>query len=124
MNTATRPTSRPRRGTVLAVVVLLLAAINVTTLTVLYGTGDDAAISALRIETVRALYAAESGTLAVMKLRERRATLPAAGTTLSLPNSVATYEQVPGPTATTGSLIVRGASGDASRRVRLDFDVR
>ena len=118
----TRPSTR--RGTVLAVVVLLLAAINVTTLTVLYGTGDDAAIGATRIETVRALYAAESGTLAIAKLRERRLTLPAAGSVLTLPNARATYEQVPAANAVTGTLIVRGASGDASRRVRLDFDVR
>lgn len=113
-----------RRGTVLAVVVLLLAAINVTTLTVLYGTGDDAALGATRIETVRALYAAESGTLAIAKLRERRLTLPTAGSVLTLPNARATYEQVPAASAITGTLIVRGASGDASRRVRLDFDVR
>lgn len=122
MNAPTRPS--PRRGTVLAVVVLLLAAINVTTLTVLYGTGDDAAVGALRIETVRALYAAESGTLAVAKLRERRLTLPVAGSALTLPNARATYEQVPAANALTGTLVVRGTSGDAARRVRLDFDVR
>lgn len=119
-----RTYSSSRRGTVLAVVVLLLAAINVITMTVLYGTGDDAAIGALRIETVRALYAAESGTLAVAKLRERRLTLPAAGSALSLPNARATYEQVPAANAPTGSLVVRGTSGDAARRIRLDFDVR
>jgi hypothetical protein len=115
---------KARRGTVLAVVLLLLAAINVTTLGVLYGTGDDASLGVLRVETVRALYAAESGVMAVSKLRERRATLPAVNSQVTLPNAIATYEQVPGSAAMSGTLVVRGASGEASRRVRMDFVVR
>ena len=120
----THPSSPRRRGAVIAVVVLLLGVVNVTTLAILYGSADDASISVLRVETVRAFYAAESGAIAVAKLRENKAALPAANSQLVLPTATATYEQVPTSVQTTGTLIVRGNSGEAQRRIRLDFEVR
>ena len=120
----THPSSPRRRGAVIAVVVLLLGVVNVTTLAILYGSVDDASISVLRVETVRAFYAAESGAIAVAKLRENKAALPAANSQLVLPTATATYEQVPTSVQTTSTLIVRGNSGEAQRRIRLDFEVR
>ena len=120
----THPSSPRRRGAVIAVVVLLLGVVNVTTLAILYGSVDDASISVLRVETVRAFYAAESGAIAVAKLRENKAALPAANSQLALPTATATYEQVPTSVQTPGTLIVRGNRGEAHRRIRLDFEVR
>jgi Tfp pilus assembly protein PilX len=116
--------ARARRGVVMAVIVLMLASINAITMTVLYSSGDEATLGALRVETARALYAAESASIAVVRLRSERRPLPIAGSSLALPTGNATYVQVPGDNTPTGTLVVRGQSGDAERRVRLDFVVR
>jgi hypothetical protein len=121
---ATRQSPRTRRGVVMAVIVLMLASINAITMTVLYSSGDEASLGALRVETARALYAAESASIAVVRLRSERRPLPIAGSALVLPTGSATYVQVPGDNTPTGTLVVRGQSGDAERRVRLDFVVR
>jgi hypothetical protein len=116
----THPSPR-RRGTVIAIVVLLIAAINVTTIAVLYGGADDASVGVLRVESVRAFYAADAGVRVVTKLRANNATLPSPGATLTVPTGTAEYEVVPATATTAGMLRVRGMSGDAQRFARRDY---
>lgn len=110
------------RGTGIAAVVLLLAVLNIAAMGVLAAGSDESDLSVKRAQTIRAFYAAESGSVAVLRLSQSAATLPAANSTLTLTNATATYESVPSVTAG-GVLKVLGTSGDAKRRVQVTFTV-
>lgn len=106
----------PRRGVALAVAVILLTVCGLATLSAVSATADDSYAASLRVEAMRAVYAAESGLLAG---RERRASgAPAlTGTVQVAPGASYTVVQPFGaPPGPAGTLIVEGACGRA--RVR------
>lgn len=117
-------TRTPRRGGVIAVVVLLIALINVVALGVLDVNASEVRAASLRIESARALYAGESALMGVARLRRAGLPLPAQGASLNLPHASATYLQVPTDDATSGSVRVRGVSGEGQRRLTLQFEVQ
>ena len=114
---------RGRRGTAIAAIILLLAVVNLAAMAVLHAGAQESEVGAMRAQTIRALYAAESAVTAVVRLDESGAALPASGSTLILTGATAQYTSVP-TTGTSGTLDVVGMSGDANRRVRLDFQVQ
>lgn len=59
-------TRRGRRGAVLAAVVLLIALLNIAVIGSTVAAGDDARLGSLRVETMRAFLAAESGVAVVV----------------------------------------------------------
>jgi len=59
-------TRRSRRGAVLAAVVLLIALMNIAVIGSTVAAGDDAKLGSLRVETMRAFLAAESGVAVVV----------------------------------------------------------
>jgi Tfp pilus assembly protein PilX len=121
--------ARKRRGGVLPVVVLMLAVVSIVALNVIDTAGRETELGAMRVETARAFYAAESGLIAAARLRQDGLTLPAQGTTLTLPAGVAgsaqaTYVSMPALGATSGSIRVVGQSGLGQRRLELQFQVQ
>ena len=120
MKLPNRPT--PRRGAGLAAVILMLAVLNIAAMGVLAAGSDESDLSVSRAQTVRAFYAAESGCIAVLRLSQSGAALPAEGSVLDLTTAEATYSSVP-PDGTGGTLLVVGKSGDALRRIEITFEV-
>lgn len=116
----TRPT-RPagaRRGATIAVIVVVLAIINITVLAAVTASGDDAALGAMRLETTRAFYAAESGAVVAVRLTLAGSTLPVPGSTLNLASAHCEFEALPNP-GEAGEIVVIGTSGTARRRVSI-----
>lgn len=115
-----------RRGGVLPVVVLMLAIVTVVALNVIDTAGRETELGAMRIETARAFYAAESGLIGAARLRQDGLTLPTQGATLSLPAGNAgtaqvTFVSMPAANATSGAIRVVGQSGLGQRRLELQF---
>lgn len=120
MKRAVRWTSR--RAMAVAAAVIVLALINMVVIASLQGGTDDAMSAAGRVETVRAFYAAEAGSIIAVSLLGADGSLPAAGETLSLQTGQVTFTSVP----TTGSprtLVIDGRSGVAFRRTHLTVEV-
>ena len=73
----------------------------------------------MRIETLRAFYAAESGAWATMALKLSAGALPESGGRSDL--GLASIEFLEVPAGATGTVVIEGRSGSASRRVTLEF---
>jgi Tfp pilus assembly protein PilX len=121
--------ARRRRGGVLPVVVLMLAIVSIVALNVIDTAGRETELGAMRVETARAFYAAESGLIAAARLRQSGLSLPVQGATLALPAGVAgtaqaTYVSMPALGATSGAIRVVGQSGLGQRRLELRFQVQ
>lgn len=110
-----------RRGAGIAAVVLMLVVMNLAILGVMSGSGDDLSLAALRLESCRAFYAAESGGVIVTRLVMDSRAAPV-GTTLAIPH--ANVEFISAPLASeAGTVVVEGTSGDARRKVEIDLEV-
>jgi len=107
-----------RRAASIAALVIALALINLAVMGSVAASADEAELGAMRAQTLRAFYAAESGGLAVAKLRTENFALPAAGTTVTLPASSIVFISLP-PATGAGQAVVEGRSDAAVRRLRL-----
>lgn len=112
------PIHRTRRGCGIAAVVLMLAAINLAVMGSVSASGSEAHVSALRIQTARAFYAAESAARVVIKCTNQGLPLPAANSTLTLGPASATYLSMPAA-GQTGDAVIRASDGDTNRRLRV-----
>jgi len=115
MTMPTKTTAR-RRGSVLAVLVVVLALMGLVVVGVVRPLRDEASIAALRVETTRAFYAAESGAIVVMQGSLGATPLPVSGDETAMLGQTVRFTQVP---EAPGIAIVEGLSGDATRRVEL-----
>jgi hypothetical protein len=108
-----------RKGAAAATLLVMLAVVNLAVIGAIAASGDEAQVGAMRAETCRAFYAAESGARVVIKLTSENLTLPAAGSTLSLGGSAtATYISLPAM-GQPGEAVVQGTDGNSSRRIRV-----
>ncbi len=123
MKTISQP-HRPRRGTILAIVVLMLAVVNIVALNVLETGASEVEVGAMRVESARALFAGESALMGVARLRRDGLTLPITNATLILPHAQARFVQVPLSNATSGTVRVVGESGLGQRRLELEFQLQ
>lgn len=112
-----------RRGTGIAALILLLAVLNIAVLGVLAAGADESDLSVSRAQTARAFYAAESAGIAAIRLLEANQTLPTSGQELDLGTAVASYESV-ALTSESGRFVVTGTSGEAQRRIEIQFSVQ
>lgn len=118
-----RPTNRPyaaRRGIAIAVLVIIFALITFVVIAAVGGSSGDAQIAAIRVETVRASYAAESGAVIIFRSVLDGEELPASGTQISLGAETILFVQT--PPEGVGTVIVEGRSGLASRRFSLEIE--
>jgi hypothetical protein len=109
---------RARRGAGIAAVVVMLAILNLVIIGSIAPAADEASTQALRVDTIRAIYAADSGGIVLAKLAAVGGTPPTAGSTVSLTGATIKYTQVPAA-GQPGTATIVGSSGSASRRVRV-----
>ncbi|GJQ28519.1 MAG: hypothetical protein HBSAPP03_04030 [Phycisphaerae bacterium] len=83
--------------------------------------GDESAVGAMRLETSRAFFAAESGAVVTLRLTLAGEPLPAAGSTLPLTHAMVEYEVMPN-VGQPGDIVIIGSSGTTRRRVKLTLD--
>lgn len=108
-----------RRGVIVLIVVVVLAVLNVAVLSTAAASGSDAQVGVLRVETVRAFYAAESGSTIVVKGVIGPSSLPAEGSSSSVGSETVVFVQVPSPP---GEVIVEGQAGFARRRLSVQIE--
>lgn len=111
MSTATPPRSR---GAAIAMIVLLLAAVQLVVISGLTGSSDEADSSVRRVLMTRARYAADGARLIMIRQFQRGFEIPAAGTEWTIGASIARVESAPVAPAT-GVAEIR-AHADTSRR--------
>ena len=112
-----------RRGCGIAAVVIMLAAVNMAVIGSVNASASEAQVGALRAETARAFYAAESGGRIILKCNNQGLALPAAGSTLTLGQATVTYVTIP-PANTSGDAVVRGADGTTTRRLKITLSTQ
>jgi Tfp pilus assembly protein PilX len=110
--------SKARRGCGIAAIVIMLAAINLAVLGSVSASADEAKIGALRAETARAFYAAESGARVVLKCSNQGLTPPAASSTLVLGPATITYISLPAAGAA-GDAMIKADDGTTTRRLKV-----
>ena len=108
-----------RRGTVLVVIVVVMAMLALVVAGSIRPVREEADLATMRVETARAFYGAESGGVILMNAIIGRAQMPIEGDEIVLGVQRIGFMQVPGED---GVAIVEGVSGDARRRV--EFTVR
>jgi Tfp pilus assembly protein PilX len=98
------------------VLVVVLTLVNLAVISGVAGAGDDSQAAALRVETMRAFYAAEGAATVVSKSLISQATKPTAGSTVSVGGPTMHFVTVP---TGAGTIVVEGRAGFARRRVSL-----
>ncbi len=109
-----------RRGAVIVMILVIFALISLVMIAAVGGGQADSQAAALRVETMRAFYAAESGSVVVFKSVVDGDTLPAEGTTITL--GTETVEFITVPPSGVGEVTVEGRAGFARRRVTIDIE--
>jgi hypothetical protein len=107
-----------RRGSGIAAVVIMLAAMSLAVIGAVAASGSEAQIGAMRAETARAFYAAESGARVVLKCSTSGQAMPTAGSTLTLGSASCTYVSLPA-LGQPGDALVQGSDGSAARRLKV-----
>ena len=102
--------------------IIMLAMIGLAVVGSISASGDEAQIGAMRAETARAFYAAESGARVVLKLSTSGQSLPAAGSTLTLGTATANYVSLPASGAA-GDAVIQGQDGTAARRLKVTLSL-
>ncbi len=105
-----------RRGSVLAVLVVVLALMGLVVAGVVRPLRDEASLTTMRVETLRAFYAAESGASVVAQGYMGRCAMPVEGEAVTINAQTVVFTQVPDAG---GVAVVEGVSGDATRRIEL-----
>ncbi|MEC9374453.1 MAG: hypothetical protein VYC34_11445 [Planctomycetota bacterium] len=112
-----------RRATVIIATVIALALMNLAVMQAVVGGAADAQIGGMRIETARAFYAAESGTIAGVRLLGIDDSSPLTGEfTLSDGTRVVVVEAFDAAPADPGAQVIEGRAGRAMRRVEVEVE--
>jgi hypothetical protein len=75
---------------------------------------DEADLATMRVETVRAFYASESGAIIMMNAVIGTTVMPSSGDSIILNDQTVNFTQIPDAD---GVAVVEGISGDAVRRI-------
>lgn len=109
-----------RRGAAIAAVVIALSLMSLLVLASAGGGVDASESDALRVETARAFFAADSGATVLIGLAESGGALPEAGEIVDL--GMSEFEIIERPAGSGGDAVIEGRSGFASRRVLLGLE--
>jgi Tfp pilus assembly protein PilX len=116
MSTDRQPAKRTRRGIVIAVALLVVMVLGLAVAGAIQPLSQESDLASLRVETVRAFYAAESGVVVHLAALNAGTPAPESGHMTTLGTSSFSYIEAGGPG---GILTVEGRSGSAKRRVTL-----
>ncbi|MEM9372402.1 MAG: hypothetical protein AAGA55_02050 [Planctomycetota bacterium] len=106
-----------RRGMAVAVIVVVMAALSLAVAGSVRPARQEADVASLRVQTVRAFYAADSGIAVLIGTIQSGLDAPDAGDTIVWGLQSAEFELVD-----TDAVTVIGRSGQAERRVTLEFE--
>ncbi|HRQ72765.1 MAG TPA: PilX N-terminal domain-containing pilus assembly protein [Phycisphaerales bacterium] len=113
-----RLSTRRHHGIALAVVIVVLAMLNLVVMGSVRPAGDEALMGAMRAETTRAFYAAESGAFIAVRAIVGGLEPPAVGSEQTIGVATVAFVGLP-PTGEVGEIVVEGRSGEARRRLNL-----
>lgn len=108
-----------RRGVAMATVLLVVMILGLTVAASVIPMAQESDLAAVRVETLRAFYAAESGANIVLGSSYAGLALPEENDQIALGAQSIVFLQIP---ADTGDLIIEGRSGLASRRIRIEIE--
>lgn len=114
--------TRLKRGFAIVAVVATIAIMNIVVFGSIGASGEHSATVALRAQSVRAFYAAESGAMVAMSAISRGDEPPNAGDRIDLGAAQVQFIEMPAGDAE-GEIVVEGRSGDGRRRIALRVDV-
>ncbi len=109
--------TQSRRAGILVAVMILLAWVNLAVISAVTSSGNDSQASVWQVQSLNAIWAAESGIRIALRVQEKDNLNPATGT-ITLPNGVVVTIITPfaaGPTAPPGELKVSASVGQATR---------
>ncbi|MEQ8850282.1 MAG: hypothetical protein RIB32_00705 [Phycisphaerales bacterium] len=109
-------TKPSRRGVVVLVLVVVLALINIALISGAAASSEDAHAGVMRVDTIRAFYAAESGGMVAAKGLIGDIPTPTEGSSIALGSQAIHFIEV---REATGDVVVEGRAGSARRRVTL-----
>lgn len=115
----TRKPARARRGVTIAAALLAVMILGLTVAGSVVPLAQEADLSALRVETTRAFYAAESGSSIILSASKAGLTLPESGDGVDLGSQSVRFLEVP---EGQGDLVLQGRSGQAARRILIRID--
>ena len=118
MPTALHKSSSCRRGTILPVLVVVLALMGLLVVGSVRPLRDEATLTTMRVETVRAFYAAESGSMITIQGYIGSGTMPVEGSQIVINDQTIVFTQIPDDD---GIAIIHGLSGDSIRRIELEL---
>jgi len=116
-------TPAKRRAVAMIIAVALLGVTNLIVTGVIAASGDDAYIGKLRVDSIRAGYAAESTIIAVLKQYQSDASTPLTGT-ISFPSgaSATILDPLDAAPAEPGTVTVEGAAGQSRHRLSVTLE--
>lgn len=103
----------------MAVVLVVMSVLGLVVAGSVQPLSQEADLAAVRVETTRAFFAAESGVFVVIGLFNAGLDPPEAGDETRIGSQTVRYVRVP---AEPGDLVIEGASGLATRRVELSIE--
>ncbi len=113
-----RFSNQSRRGSVLAVLIVVLVLMGLVVAGTIRPLRDEASLTTMRVETVRAFYAAESGSIVIIQGYLGQVPMPVEGTQIALNDQTVVFTQIP---ELGGVAVVHGLSGDSVRRIELEL---
>lgn len=116
------PTGRGRRGAAVAMIIMLLAAVQLVVVGGLGGAADEADQGVRRLLGVRTIYAADGAGLIIARQVRDGLAVPAVGASWTLGSSTATVTSAPAA-LTAGTIVVDVHSDAATRRLEITVDL-
>jgi hypothetical protein len=115
------------RGSVMAVVLVVMSVLGLVVAGSVQPLAQEADLAAVRVETTRAFFAAESGVAVVIGMLNAGLEPPEAGTTTAMGRQAFRFIEVPqggagGDGGVVGDVVIEGVSGLATRRVLLTIE--
>lgn len=112
-----------RRGTIMLAAIIVLSLLTIGVATTVTASGDDARMSALRGDSARAFYAAESGVHIAMRALLDDPSDPSTGTlTLASGSVIRFVESFGAESQNPSTAVIEGSYGVAVRRIQIDVD--
>jgi hypothetical protein len=112
--------TRNRRGAAVAVLVLMLAVIQMVVVSGVDGSADDAGQAVLRLLSTRAQYAADGAGMIVTRQVKEGQHVPPVGTILTIGSATATVVEAP-TAGSAGEVVVDVRCDRATRRIRISL---
>lgn len=120
MNNA--PSGRGRRGAAVAMIVMLLAAVQLVVVGGLGGGADEADQGVRRLLSVRTIYAADGAGLIIARQVRDGLAVPVVGAGWTIGSSTASVLSAPAA-LTAGTIVVEVNSDTAARRLEITVDL-